>query len=268
MIFPNLFSALLRIHQTMSESNDYTLLIDDLPDSRDELVRVLVEEFGYHPTDARVRLRHLPGALPERFSRARASALAQRLQKCGCRASLIEQAMIPDLRHAAVLHHVRCVPPGLFIVAPEGHVSEVVPWSQLLFLSVGALRFGTDEQGHLDAHAGETHDPNVYAAHDHYSHEAWLALTDGRCVRFEEHQMNYEYLEERLASSGTVNFKLLIEDLVRFAPQLTLSASAKAFLSPQVLKDHVFESVEAFRELTAGQIALVRSLHSANRNKA
>ena len=61
--------------------------------------------------------------------------------------------------------------------------------------------------------------------------EAWLIATDPlRVVRIDPLRMNYESLGPRMASSAAVNFRILIDEILRLAPHLHRTPATRAWL--------------------------------------
>lgn len=249
----------------MQPSGSYALCIYDLPQDDHPIVQLLVDEFDYHPTDAKVRMRRLPGLLSDRFSYERATQLAVKIENAGAHAGIVEENDLPDIKHAPLLRHVRCEGEGLQIVGLTGEITETISWTNLIFLTVGLVPGSS-----LD-HAAR---PQVFMSHtdgtppvgmhrDHHPpiHEFWIATENpDRCFRFQEHQMNFEYLGERKSTSGTENCKLLVRDLQQHAPHIASTASINAYMNGDLRAESRIQSAELFHNLVAGQIVVVRSV--------
>ncbi len=249
----------------MNLQGTFSVFISELPDDHEPIVDLLIRDFEYHRTDARIRLRHLPGILPDNFSYEKATQLAAELENADCHAGVVDTNNIPDLKHAPLLHHVRCEPQGFTILDISGNVLEALPWSSFTFLTVGAVPTTSVERG---AHSQAT--PPASAARepakaplrsDHDTMALWLA-TDSpeRYLRVVEHEMNYEYLGDRKSTSSSENFKHLIQDILNFAPQIASTLSVKQYLDGRPQRRFHYDSLEALRDATVGQLVVVQEV--------
>lgn len=249
----------------MNFRGHYSVIVYDLPPEREELLAVLINEFGYHKTDARIRLRHLPGILSEVFPHERATQLAVALENVGCHTSVVSVEELPDLVHAPLLHHVRCEEQGLMVLDMDGELVAVHPWSSFVFLSVGAVPRSSVEQTTRSQVV-----PTVTASREPLStpmrvgeltNEMWLCCgSPEQFYRVLEHEMNYEFLGEQMSNSSSVNFKLLVQEILKHAPGLAYSASTRLFLNDQPQENFSYPSAADFRELVAGQIVVVHEV--------
>lgn len=249
----------------MNDSGNFAVCVYDLPIERDDLLDVLIDHFGYHRTDARIRIRNLPGILPDRFAQARALQLVDEIQEAGGHAMVVADDEIPDLKHAPLLHHVRCAEQGFVIVGSSGAIEEVVPWSTLVGLAIGKVHNSISDHGArpvvFNSHTDGLPAVGATPERHHVIHELWLATeSPARYFRFKEHEVNFEYLDERKTTSGTTNFKLFVQDIVRHAPQIAYTAAVKSYLDGELRQQDEYSSPEAFHNYVAGQMVVIRTV--------
>ena len=249
----------------MNLQGTFSVFISRMPEDREPIVELLVRDFGYHKTDARIRLRHLPGIIPEKFSYEKATQLAAELENADCHVGVVDTNNIPDLTHTPLLHHVRCEPEGFAILDLGGDVQETHPWSSFIFLTVGAVPIASVKHGaysQATPPASAAGDPaKAPLRSDHDTMVLWL-VSDAprRYFRIVEHEMNYEYLGERKSTSSSANFKYLVEDILKFAPQIASTLSVRQYLDGQLKPNFHYDSLEALREATIGQLVVVQDV--------
>ncbi len=99
---------------------DARLAIFSLPGDRDSILRVFEQRLGMNRIDARTRLHHLPGLLPESYDAEIARTACTQLEQLGATVTVVRAAEVPDLKHSTTLHHARCKPEGLVILNLAG----------------------------------------------------------------------------------------------------------------------------------------------------
>lgn len=107
---------------------------------------------------------------------------------------------------------------------------------------------------------------------DHHPpvHEFWIATEDpDRCFRFQEHEMNFEYLGERMSTSGTENCKRLVQDIRQRATRIACTSGLNAYLDGNLQAEDRYQSAELFHNFVAGQIVVVRGVrkHETDDNR-
>jgi len=243
----------------MSDSEDFLIFVFDVCDDRDAVLNVLTEKFEYHKTDANIRFRHMPGMLREHFPRERAQELAGALNAIGCHAKVVEGSKLPDLKHAAQIHHLRCVDSGLEVVNADGSVSETLSWESINLVTVGAIPSSTVDGSptiHPNAAATDHADPVTHP--EKFAMELWVVANQGQLFfRAEQHEMNYEYLGDRKVSSTKGNLELLVRDILEKASHLLVLGTTRDFLNHRPLKTYAFSTPDDLRDLVAGQVAVV-----------
>ncbi|MFG0331999.1 MAG: hypothetical protein ACF8TS_01430 [Maioricimonas sp. JB049] len=235
---------------------------DDPAELRDVLIRVL----RLNAVDARIHVRAVPGLLPDRMSQAKASELVEAIGQTGLTAEVIREDDLPVLNEDRQVHHLRLVDAGLQIVGLSGDVETTVPWHQPGLLSIGYVpldepehRFITDTTAVIhSAPAGMSHRSLDFVRS---GPKAWIVYGDseqGFCIDHEE--MNYEYLGDRMSTSATANFRVMVDDLRARTPDLYLTPAARAYIEHGFRRHYEFDSSEELRQYTMFQLLLRRRL--------
>src|SRR6185369_9886305 len=205
------------------------------PDEADDLSRVLSDVLGFHPTDAAIHARGMPGLLPDSLPRAKGERLAAAINGLGLHAECIPAEEIPELDHGQAVHHLRCLESGLEVVGTNGERETVVPWQDIDVICVGvvpqeaAKHYLTGEMATLSAARRTTHLALELSLPE--GPELWIVCSRPfRVLRVDHKRMNYEYLGERKTDSATVNFPLFLADVLQRIPHVYLTPSTRAFL--------------------------------------
>lgn len=241
------------------------LAVFSLPDDREAIASCLGQRLGYSILDARIRVRHLPGILPEQFERAPAEQTAAEINGAGGHAVAVDEADVPHLDRVRMLHHVRVSEPGFEIVGVSGKTEEIVPYASLALLSIGDVPLGPAGRREPGSARVVIHSapvpPSGTLSTQHRGPELWLTTESPfRAFHFEHDAMNYEYLGERKTTSATANFSELVRDLIDHAPSLFLTRSARAFIGHESVERLRFESQAAHRSYVTAQILLMREI--------
>ncbi|MEW4489640.1 hypothetical protein AB1L42_16275 [Thalassoglobus sp. JC818] len=248
----------------MESANHYLVIVQSLPKDRLPLHEILVENLKMHPTDALKKIHDLPGIVAVDLEQGTALKVARDFLSAGCRVTVASDETLPDLEHSPKLHHVRCHPDGFELVGLDGSKFAVLPWTSFAFLSVGMIPFSYNENPADRFTTASSPGPSSTtkrASSLPKARELWITTHHpDRCFRIEEQEMNYEYLGERKSSSATTNFELLVRDIVKFAPHIALSSSARAYLNHNSILEYSFDSAEEYRRWVRAQIAIVRDL--------
>jgi hypothetical protein len=241
------------------------LVVFSLPEEREAVADCLVRSLGYSSLDAKIRLRHLPGILPERFDRPRAEQAAGEINGIGGHAFAVDDADVPRLDHVRMLHHVRIADEGFEIVGVSGAHEETLPYASLALLSIGDVPLGPPGRREPGTAGVVIHSapvpPSGSLTTQHRGPEMWLTTESPfRAFHFEHDAMNYEYLGDRKTTSATANFSELVRDLVDRAPGLFLTRSARTFIGHEPVGQLRFESQDAHRSYVTAQILLMRQV--------
>lgn len=227
-----------------------------------ELAAVLVEKLRLHPTDAQIRVRMLPGLLPDRLGETAARDLAETITGLGVMAEALPEGEVPDFEFAEVVHHARCLPEGLQIIEFHGQPESLVPWSDFQLMSIGWVE-GLETEWRIprDQYVVVGSAPKltqpVVPVRGKSGPEMWLVRANPRRgFRIDHQQMNYEYLGARMVHSATANFRKFVDDIIHVAPQLYLTPATRAFLQTGPLNHYEFASSEDLRRYTVFHLLL------------
>lgn len=241
------------------------------PDGIDELSHVLSDVLGLHPTDAAIHARGMPGILPDSLPREKGAQLVAGINRIGLHAELVPSGDVPALDHVQPVHHLRCLDSGLEVLALHGEREAIVPWQDIELICVGVIpqevtkHYLSGEMATLSAARRTTHLALELPLSE--GPELWIGCRQPfRAFRIDHKRMNYEYLGERKTDSATVNFRSLLEDILRQAPQAYLTPSTRAYIGHGAEKLYRFESTDALSHYLQFHILVQRQLQAAALN--
>jgi hypothetical protein len=248
----------------------FRVLVLSLPESPIDLASTLESHLGLNRIDARIQLHNLPGVLKPTFNSAAADRLVAAIREAGGYAVPMEDTGIPDLTHPQPLHHVRCLDPGLEIVRPNGTTEQTLDWERISLLNIGVLPLETAHHEDTESALFVRSAPHSSAARVDLESmrgpEAWL-IADGdpfSCWVFKQTEMNYEYLGDRKQPSASLNFRLLIDDLIARAKRMYLAPPARAFTGHGLFLHYAFDSEQDLRENTLFHLLIRRRMQAEN----
>lgn len=235
------------------------------PDDIQVLARVLAEELAMHPTDAMHEARSAPSLLTPRLTSANARRVALAIEQLGLRSEAVplqELAAFEDLR---AVHHVACRLSGLEILDLQGLPTELIPWSDLEVLSIGETP--AEAAHHINsgiaALSTARHLQDLTTDIATFTPELWVVCNHPeRVYRLDASRLNFETLAERKTNSKQTNLRLLLQDIVRCAPQAHLTPAAREFFDRDKLTR--FDSPEQLQNITQLNLLIARSLRPAN----
>ncbi|HSG68998.1 MAG TPA: hypothetical protein VLA12_01210 [Planctomycetaceae bacterium] len=248
----------------------FRVLVLSLPDSPQDLAPAFSEQLGLNLIDARIQIHHLPGLLKPSLDRSAADRLTEEIHKAGGYAVVVNHELVPDLSHPTPLHHVRCVDEGLEIVSLEGERQLILDWNELTLLNIGVLPLEITRHENVDVPVVHSapHSQDVRTEiQTMRGPEAWLIADDPlRCWVIKQTEMNYEYLGERMQTSASLNFRLLIDDIIARAKHLYLTPPARAFTGHGLFRHYAFDSDDELRENTLFHLLICRRMHNDDKS--
>jgi hypothetical protein len=245
------------------EAAAFRVVVFASPDDPQQLLAALRERLHLTEIDARVRVRNLPGVLPERLNQHAAQELVSAVRSLGIDAEAIAPDDWPDLRHAPKAHHVRCTAAGLEVVPVSGTAVERIAWDRLALISIADVpldeshRFAPAATGVIRGARRRTDKEFTTPVR---GPEMWIVYEQPfGVVRIDHREMNYEYLGPRKSGSATANFHEFTADLLRESPGAYLTPTTRAFLTRESVEKYLLDSPERHRELV--------ELHTILRNR-
>lgn len=236
------------------------------PDDVHELADVLAEELGLHPTDAMHEAHSVPSVLSPRLTPANADRIASAIERLGLRSEAIPMEDLLAFEDLRTVHHVACRLSGLEILDLAGLPTELIPWDDLEVLSVGetpadASHHQLTEKFTVVSTARPLHD--VATNVPTHTPELWIVCRQPeRVYRLDASKLNFESLAERKTNSKHINLRLLLQEIVRHAPQTHLTPAAREFLDHDKLAQ--FASPEQLQNVTQLHLLIARCLSPAN----
>ena len=249
----------------MASTDTRRIVIFARPEDPADLREVLQRELGLNKVDAGISAHHAPGILPQPWPRDLAERAAAAISAAGLKAITVDQSEIPDLAHSETTHHLRCQPDGLELCDLSGAVDRTWDWSELMLVSVG--RVPLEEQRHYVtdtiAHANPVPADEYLRGGAVHGFEAWMIFDNPlRILHCDSEHMNYEYLGDRKAGSGTANFELLVADIAVHASQAFLTPATRKYLTRGPVLDYDFRDSLALREYTVTEYLLSRQFRT------
>jgi len=227
----------------------FRVLILSTPDDPAELTSKLMSHLELNKIDARILQHNLPGLIPNPLTAEKAEALCGAVHEVEGYGISISAEEIPDLSQPTRPHHLACSDEGLAIYNLQGEVDSIILPEDLELLSIGALptekaHHEVENQTLLHTSSGprttQIDLPTMMGA------EAYLiAKNPFRVFLINHNEMNYEYLDDRKASSATTNFKLFTDDLIAMARELYMTPASRAFTNHGLLNHYRFDSPES-----------------------
>ena len=236
---------------------------------------LLAEELDMHGTDAMRLAAHAPGVIPHELSLDKVRILVERLTQAGLDAEGWLADQLPDLSGPREVHRLQCLAGGLQTVGLRNEPEHWVPWSQIELISVGMVpqvpkqrRVESPGWSRVSGAAAATaFGPIASAFRPRVSKtikvqqpsvvELWIVRNRPvQALRIHQEQMNYEYLADRLQSSSAANFRLFLEDLLRSAPQASITPATHSFLVYERPGRHHFSSSQQLMEYTTWQLLI------------
>ena len=238
-----------------SSEKQHQVVVFGVPDDPHRLRDLLSERLGISATDAQRQVRNLPGVLPSVQPTHQAAQLAEAIRGLGVNATAIPCEEVPQLGKAETIHHLRCGDAGLEIMDLRGELDKLIAWPDIALLSVG---FVPHESQHR---LSPTSTVATQLATSHRSEQPTVVQQDSlellivaanpfRVYRIDHARFNYEYLGNRMNTSATVNFRLLIKDLVNRASGVSLTPATRSFLEHGLSRHYQFGSADELRRYT------------------
>ncbi len=236
---------------------DFRIVVFIVPDDLEALAQILMKLPHMDMATAKLQTHLLPGIIPHSYSHNMAVGVAEEIERCGGKATAVPAGEVPDLMHAHPTHHVRPTDHALEAMDTSDNLQSF-PWSAVSVISVGVLPSSAPSRFRSPAalSSGSSHrswNEGVRIALKRRP-EAFVVLSDGRSsLNMASDEMNYEYLGDRLSTSSSTNFKLLIQDVISRATAAWITPSTLAFLGHTPVPRSEFRSHEDFRRYTEFQ---------------
>ena len=148
----------------------------------------------------------------------------------------------------------------------QGVPAELIPWDDLEVLSVGETPDGSSHHqltGDFTVISSASNLQDAVRNAPGHTPELWIVCrTPERVYRLDAGKLNFESLVERKTNSKHANLRLLLQDIVRHAPQAHLTPVAREFLDHDKLAR--FASPEQLLNVTQLHLLIAHSLSPAN----
>jgi len=196
------------------------------------------------------------GILVNNLSPQDAMSLQGALLAEGIRTAVVLQSDLPQLPPAKFVRRTDCLPEALMIYDPVGRTVPV-PWSQVMLIAAGNVRLADFAESKIVRPArasGYGFEPARYElpawGEEEMKFHLLLEIVLSRsATRFQTQadKFLFLYLGERKQSGLLENFALLVQDLMKFAPQAMANRGA-FFLRENTTRVFEYPSKHAFYE--------------------
>lgn len=242
----------------ITDTMHYAVLQTDLnPPAHELLLRAFRSVPGLTPQDASILGQDAYGILVKNFSAAQAAALQGALRLEGLETEIVEQALLPVVPPARLVHRLSCQPEHLLIYDPMGN-SFPLEWRHVQLIAVGAVRL-TDFVRHKvkepvtryrgsGSISAEMESDSVTREERNF-HLLGEIIIAGAALRysFTADKFHFMTLGQRTTDGPVGNFCRFIRDLIQFAPHagLNLGAAAMRTQPPELFS---YPTKNAFHE--------------------
>lgn len=211
--------------------------------------------------------REYVGILAEDVPLARAQQLANELRAVGVETELRPMNQLVPNPRAIQIHNADCVPRG-FVLQDAMGGELVQPWDKkLMFCAVAVKQEVKEQRTVIEDSPLRDYGPMFMAPRGFGSMRrgyrpvattrtvtrtviVWVmdiyTLTTMPHVRIVHNKFNYDYLAERKQVDGRLNFRLMAQDLDRFAPQAVRNEAFNDFVRGGELPQ--YDSIKRFDE--------------------
>jgi len=214
----------------------YAVLQKNLePPSLDQLKNAFQNVPGLTALDAFGVGKDAFGILVKGFDLDSASRLQSALAAQGVETELVDEAALPPLPEIRNVHRVDCTPDALMIYDALGR-NFPLKWVDVMMIAAGSVRlidFNTVEVRRPVAHHGRGGDSPVTLEIKEQPADHWILeiIVSGAALRYSivaDHAecLLFQYLDSRRTRELAGNFKLLVQDLTKAAPQATVNHGA------------------------------------------
>ena len=245
----------------------YRLVVFDELDEPQAVRDLFVSVTGAHPTDAMQWVARVPGVWPRPLDEATTRKLLDGLFELEIAAEAWRLDKFPDLGTPRTIHDASCEEGGFRVRGLRREPTHWVPWDKFEILSAGLI--DTEDEfrdispptwlASINSGARLMLGRNplrprraraMRIARDPMP-ELLLVRKDPRVTfRVIAGQMNYSYLGDRLKSSSSENFPLLLADICKNATSAYQTYPTRALLAGEASEDDVFPDSQSLVDYT------------------
>jgi hypothetical protein len=218
---------------------------------------------GLTAIDADILGRHAFGMLVKGFEPERAAALQSALAAQGVETEVVEERSLPPLPEMRGVHQLECTPDALMIYDPLNR-SFPLKWENIMLVAAGHVMLDEIDQVRREVQVpqyggyGPLHGARVETQVEYSTkferNERWLleiTITGGAlryCVNADQAgPLLFRYLGDRAGDDLQANFTLLVQDILKAAPQAAINRGAY-YLRENSDKVFAYPSRNAFYE--------------------
>jgi len=223
---------------------------------------------GLTASDAHTLANDAFGILVNNLSPTDAMTLQGALQAEGVETALVLQSDLPQLPPTKFVHQMDCLPNALVVHDAIGREFPV-PWDQIMLIAAGSVRLTVFEQQRVTPSQSPLQSaleswsaglrgrsmsqpaPEYVSRESHVPRLLLEVLLARAVMRFqvEAERFRFDYLGERKRPELSENFALLVQDVMKFAPQAMVNRGAH-LLRENTTTVFEYPSKHAFHEET------------------
>lgn len=238
-----------------TDENLHRVVVFSVPDDPHQLRDVVALELGISKPDAQIQVHSLPGVLPATLPKHQAAVLAQAIRELGVNATSIPSDQVPAFKRIQSVRHLRCIDDEMQILGLRGNVQRKIAWNKVALISVGMIPHHEEHRPQpaptIATQLATSHGGRRTSQVEHEGLELLLVTVDPHKVfRIDHAEFNYEYLGRRMTTAASVNFRLLIQDLVKRANAACVTPATRSFLEHGLARHHEFGSFDEMLRYT------------------
>jgi hypothetical protein len=233
------------------------------PPTTEQLRNAFRDVPGLTAIDADILGKHAFGLLVKGFEPERAAALQSALATQGVETEVVVEADLPQLPEMRNLHQLECTPDALLIYDPLNR-SFPLKWENIMLVAAGKVMLDEINQvrrvtqpqqfGGYGSGRGATTEPQVSYSTSYERNERWLLeiTITGAALRYgvnadQVGPLLFHGLGDRAGDDLQANFTLLVQDILKSAPQAAINRGAY-YLRENSDKVFAYPSKNAFYE--------------------
>jgi hypothetical protein len=269
----------------------YAILMNELkPLDLKKTASILAKAEYLVYADATRSVRNCCGILARNLSLQEAKSISDELNRAGVGVFYMDQGRMYHPERASHINDADCLEQHFNVQDIYGR-SHPLSWSNITLLSLGRIverkqapgwgvSPGTTTMrraiipgpllvaGAIAAPPPESGSSRKTIEEEHFILDIFARAPQEQHYRIEQKAFNYDYLGHRLRASSGENFRLFIEDLVRFAKNAYGNRGINAYLAAQELEKLDYYDLDHFDDENLWLLQLIHTSESSPENEA
>ena len=266
----------------------YAILLNELkPLDLQKTARILAKADDIIYADATRAVRNCYGILAMGLPLGEAKSISEELNREGVGVFHMDQSKMYYPEPAVHINNADCLEQCFDVQDIYGR-SHPLLWANIILMSLGRIVERKEGGGSGGLTAGPslgtviTHSvmgipgrgmvprpstpltPRKITEEEHLTLDIFSKIPQRKHYRIQQKAFNYDYLGHRLKSSAGENFRLLVEDLIRYAKQAYGNGGINAFLSGEELEKMHYNDLDHFDKENLWLLQLIHLESSAS----